>query len=186
MLCDDPFAIVLSKFGVTVIVYFCKNASLFTTPVEETNFVATIGALGNIVSLVGFVTGVVGLVVVVLFVVGLDGCVTTGCVAGFVVVVVLFVVVGFVGCVTVGAGLGCSTTGCTVGFVVVPDTVPVFVVGIVGRRGTISLCGFVAVVPDVVGFTVVTVGFLLMSASVAAIFPFVSTKATGSSVLVNR
>lgn len=170
-LLEDHFAMLVSNAGVTVIIYFCKNASLFLTPVEYTIFVAGIFADGVavVVVVVGFVATVVGLLVVV--VAGFVTVVVAGLVAGLVVVFMVVVEDAlFVAVVLLVVVVGV--------FVLVVAT------GGVGNSGTITL--FVDCVVATVVFVVAGVVHLFMRASVAVMFPFVSTNAIGSNVLLNR
>ena len=177
-LLEDHFAMLVSNAGVTVIIYFCKNASLFLTPVEYTIFVAGIFADGVavVVVVVGFVATVVGLLVVVV-----AGFVTV-VVSGFVTVVVAGLVAGLV--VVFMVVVEDALFVAVVLLVVVGVFVLVVATGGVGNSGTITL--FVDCVVATVVFVVAGVVHLFMRASVAVMFPFVSTNAIGSNVLLNR
>ena len=178
-LLEDHFAMLVSNAGVTVIIYFCKNASLFLTPVEYTIFVAGIFADGVavVVVVVGFVATVVGLLVVVV-----AGFVTV-VVSGFVTVVVAGLVAGLV-VVFMVVVEDALFVAVVLLVVVVGVFVLVVATGGVGNSGTITL--FVDCVVATVVFVVAGVVHLFMRASVAVMFPFVSTNAIGSNVLLNR
>ena len=166
----DHLFILLSNAGETVIVYFCKNASLFFTPVEETVFVArTFVFVGD---------DVVGLVVIVVFT--FVGVLLVVVVFGFVVVVLLVDGAVFIGVTEEALFVVVATfleAVADVFFVVVAT-------GGVGKRGTITL--FVGFAVATAVFVVSVVVHLFMRASVAAMSPFVSTNAIGSNVLLNR
>ena len=185
-LLEDHFAMLVSNAGVTVIIYFCKNASLFLTPVEYTIFVAGIFADGVavVVVVVGFVATVVGLLVVVVagFVTVVVSGFVTVVVSGFVTVVVAGLVAGLV--VVFIVVVEDALFVAVVLLVVVGVFVLVVATGGVGNSGTITLFDddFVATVV----FVVAGVVHLFMRASVAVMFPFVSTNAIGSNVLLNR